>query len=391
VGRVVLNPDDGIEALNLLLTSNELGLHKLTQHVANFLNQHQGNFLRKKPVEIIDMAFSNDLFINLREFCLETICAEPNILLGTDQFKLLSEEVLMLLLKREDLYIQEVTIWDNILAWGLGRNPTIDDDVNKWTKDDVTLMSNTIGKFMPLIQFHDISAEDFFNRVLPYEELLPRDLKQDILRAHMLPGLRSASRLSLSSNLNLNESGSIRRANIMKIDSEIITMQHIPLFSSWIDRKESVNVKIIPYEFNLLLRGSRDGMDPQTFHNLCDNKGPTLLVIRIKNSKRIVGGYNPLDWDSEDRSKTSSESFIFTFSVFDDIETATIGRVKANECSVRCYKEWGAIFGNYVGGNDLAMKRKAEWKSKPVSYENINIPKKFTSAEYEVFQVKKKI
>ncbi len=68
-----------------------------------------------------------------------------------------------------------------------------------------------------------------------------------------------------------------------------------------------------------------------------------------------------------------------------------IGRVKPNECSVRCYKSWGAIFGNYSGGNDLAMKRKAEWKAKPISYPNINIPKKFNCVEYEVFQVKKKI
>jgi hypothetical protein len=166
----------------------------------------------------------------------------------------------------------------------------------------------------------------------------------------------------------------------------------VSLFSSWIGKKsEDNNSKIIPYEFNLLLRGSRDGMDPQTFHKYCDNKGPTLLVIRIKNSKKIVGGYNPLDWDSNDKSKTSTDSFIFSFGVFDDFETAVIGRVNPNECSVRCYKEWGAIFGNYKGGNDLAMKRKAEWKSKPVSYPNINVPKKFNCTEYEVFQIRKRV
>uniref|UniRef100_U9T8J0 Uncharacterized protein n=1 Tax=Rhizophagus irregularis (strain DAOM 181602 / DAOM 197198 / MUCL 43194) TaxID=747089 RepID=U9T8J0_RHIID len=52
--------------------------------------------------------------------------------------------------------------------------------------------------------------------------------------------------------------------------------------------------------------------------------------------------------------------------------------------------EWGASFGNYEGGNDLAMKNKAEWKSKPVSYPDIKIPKKFSCSEYEVFQIKKK-
>ncbi|CAG8606595.1 9972_t:CDS:1, partial [Funneliformis mosseae] len=70
----------------------------------------------------------------------------------------------------------------------LARNPTIDFDVNKWTKDDTVLMNSTIGKFIPLIQFYDLSAEDFFNRVLPYEELIIRELKQKILKAHILPG-----------------------------------------------------------------------------------------------------------------------------------------------------------------------------------------------------------
>jgi hypothetical protein len=391
VGTVVLDKEDGVEILNLLLASNELGLHKLTNHVADFLKQHKRYFFKKNPIEMIDMIFSHDLFAYLREFCLETICAEPHILLGTDRFKFLSEEVLIQLLKREDLSIREISIWDNIIAWGFGKNPSLDSDVNKWTRDDIDLMKDTIGKFIPLIQFHDISAEDFFNKVLPYEELIPKNLKQEILRAHMLPGTRSLASAS-DPNLSAQVNGSVRRATLPKIDSEIITAQHVLLFSSWIDRKsEYKNTKIVSYDFNLILRGSRDGMDPQTFHKLCDNKGPTLIVIKIKNSKRIVGGYNPLDWDSNDRSKTSSDSFIFTFGIFDDFKTAVIGRVKSNECSVRCYKEWGAIFGNYEGGNDLVMKRKAEWKSKPVSYPDIKIPKKFNCTEYEVFQIKKKV
>ncbi len=251
-----------MEVLNLLIASNELGLHKLTQHVADFLIQHQTNFIRKDPIKMLEMIYSHDLFVNLREFCLEVLCSEPNILLGTDKFRLLSEEVLMELLNREDLSssIKEITLWENIIEWGLGRNPTIDYDVNKWTKEDMNLMNNTIRKFIPLIQFHDISAEDFFNKVLPYEELLPKELKQEILRTHMLPG----SRLSKIPNASpiMTPSRSIRRASETKVDSVIISLEHVLLFSSWIDRNPE-RYKTSPYEFNLLLRGSRDGMDPQ--------------------------------------------------------------------------------------------------------------------------------
>ncbi|CAB4406948.1 unnamed protein product [Rhizophagus irregularis] len=296
-GTVILDEEDGVEVLNLYMASNELELHKLKDHVGNFLKKHQRYFFQKHPIDMIDIIFTHDIFADLREFCLKTLCAEPHILL----------------------------------------------------------------------------------------DLIPKEIKQEALRAHMLPGTRSS--MASVPNLTAQVNGPIRRATLPKIDSKIITTQHVLSFSSWIDGFEYKNAKIIPYDFNLLLRGSRDGMDPQTFHRLCDNKGPTLIVIKIRNSKRIVGGYNPLDWDSNGRSKTSPDGFIFSF---DELETPNIGRVKPNECSVRCYKEWGASFGNYEGGNDLAMKNKAEWKSKPVSYPDIKIPKKFICSEYEVFQIKKK-
>src|SRR4051794_35176958 len=87
VGTVVLDKEDGIEILNLLLASNELGLYKLANHVGDFLEQHQKYLFKKYPIEMIDIIFSHDLFAYLREFCLETLCAEPFILLGTDLFK----------------------------------------------------------------------------------------------------------------------------------------------------------------------------------------------------------------------------------------------------------------------------------------------------------------
>ncbi|GBB89306.1 hypothetical protein RclHR1_00160022 [Rhizophagus clarus] len=391
IGDVTLDKDDdGVEILNLWLASNELGLHELSNHVQGFFKQYQLHFFKKHPVEMIDMIFSHDLFSYLRDFCLETLCAEPLILIGTDQFKLLSEEVLIQLLKRDDLSLRGISIWDNILLWCFGKNPTLVKDVNEWTRDDTDLMKNTIGNLIPLIKFHDISAEDFFNKVLPYEELIPRNIRHEILRAHMLPS-RPPSTVS-DPNLSRMVNGSTHHTTLPSIDSEIITSQHVILFSSWIDRRSNpnyTNINEVPYEFNLLLRGTRDGMDPQTFHKLCDNKGPTFIVIKIKNSKQITGGYNPLDWDSNDRSRNSTDSFIFSFRVFDDFNTAVIGRVKPNEVSVRCYREWGAIFGNYDGGNDLVMKRKAEWKSKPTSYPDVKIPRKFNCTEYEVFQIKR--
>ena len=37
----------------------------------------------------------------------------------------------------------------------------------------------------------------------------------------------------------------------------------------------------IKIKSELLYRMSRDGIETKTFHNLCDNKGPTIILIKL--------------------------------------------------------------------------------------------------------------
>ncbi|RIA94895.1 hypothetical protein C1645_758839, partial [Glomus cerebriforme] len=83
--------------------------------------------------------------------------------------------------------------------------------------------------------------------------------------------------------------------------STLIESNHIPLFASWIDKKDSsyYNRRNIPYDFKLLYRSSQDGIDTKSFHRNCDNKGATIWMAKIKNSSQLIGGYNPLDWSGD--------------------------------------------------------------------------------------------
>ena len=47
---------------------------------------------------------------------------------------------------------------------------------------------------------------------------------------------------------------------------------------------------------SLLFRASTDGNRPEDFHRCCDNKGPTLVVI--KSGEYIFGGYTSQSWES---------------------------------------------------------------------------------------------
>ena len=47
---------------------------------------------------------------------------------------------------------------------------------------------------------------------------------------------------------------------------------------------------------SLLYRASTDGKTPKDFHRCCDNKGPTLALI--KSGEYIFGGYTSKSWES---------------------------------------------------------------------------------------------
>jgi hypothetical protein len=70
----------------------------------------------------------------------------------------------------------------------------------------------------------------------------------------------------------------------------------------------------LPYKFELLLRGSRDGFTPKKFHELCDNKHNTVTFIKVLETEEIVGGYNPIMWESSNSWSETKDSFIVVLS-----------------------------------------------------------------------------
>jgi len=51
-------------------------------------------------------------------------------------------------------------------------------------------------------------------------------------------------------------------------------------------------------------------MKLKEFHNRCFNRGPTLVVIKVKGTGQIVGGFNPESWGSF--VNVREDSFIFS-------------------------------------------------------------------------------
>jgi hypothetical protein len=61
----------------------------------------------------------------------------------------------------------------------------------------------------------------------------------------------------------------------------------------------------------LLYRASRDGWQSTDFHRLCDEKGPTVVIVKVSNG-RLCGGYCSIGWKSSVEWQNDNKSFVFS-------------------------------------------------------------------------------
>ena len=88
------------------------------------------------------------------------------------------------------------------------------------------------------------------------------------------------------------------------VDSQLLTIDLVQQLDSLI----APDVDRI--EWSLLFRATRDGFNRSIFHQLCNNKGPTITVARVKNGP-LVGGYTKVSWSSSIGVKYDITAFVF--------------------------------------------------------------------------------
>src|SRR2546427_6687206 len=89
----------------------------ISTHWFLILIEHQTEFLYQNPTGILETVYQHETFTDLWNFCLEKVCEEPKILFNSDKFLNLKAPLLELLLKRDDLNIDEIEIWESLLKW----------------------------------------------------------------------------------------------------------------------------------------------------------------------------------------------------------------------------------------------------------------------------------
>ena len=117
----------------------------------------------------------------------------------------------------------------------------------------------------------------------------------------------------------------------------------------------------------LLYRGTRDGMSADTFHNRCNNKGPTISLFKNENGY-IFGGYASIDWTSCNSYRSAPDSFIFTLTNKYNIEPTKFPNINTNY-SIYDHSSYGPKIG---GGNDIGINFNNEYYTNfPHSYKDV--------------------
>ena len=133
--------------------------------------------------------------------------------------------------------------------------------------------------------------------------------------------------------------------NLFLKDSLIINnnINSIKTLENWIDPNKNISSE-------LLYRLSRDGEEISKFHELCDNKGPTLTIFLVKDGN-IGGIFTPLSWDIQSKTKNDKESFMFNLNKNEKYKRAK------DKISIWCTKDHGPWTYSFGFRKENKMKK----------------------------------
>ncbi|GBB91476.1 hypothetical protein RclHR1_01880007 [Rhizophagus clarus] len=393
-GIISLNEHEASEILKILVAANELLLQELIDYLQEYLIKNKSEWIEQHIILTYRISFQSNSLLGLQKFCADFMNEFPEKIFKSLDFTSLSEASLISIIKKDDLQMKEIEIWEHVLKWGLEKNPSLLPDSTTWSDNDFKVMENTLQNCIPEIRFFSLSSKDFSQKVRPYRKLLKHQLYEELLGSYLDSNIEPSNNILLPRYKNIDGI----------IDSKIVNLNIVSLISRWIDKMDIENKfgyareLYLPYEFKLLLRGSRDGFTPKKFHELCDFIPHTVTFIKVKGTDEILGGYNPLIWKSYNVGQCgkTKDSFIFSFKSKDNFRDLILSRVKNVDKAIYYKYNFGPTFYDdidiYVmkGGiepSDIREYNYSHCKQKSYEKKVRDTEDKFSVEDYEVFQI----
>ncbi|CAB5179321.1 unnamed protein product [Rhizophagus irregularis] len=231
-GEINISLLSGKDIFELLIAMNELKINGMSDFLQDILLISHENWFQENFFFTYKISLKHQELQKLQKHFDKIIQYQPDMLFYSKDFVKIDKDLLIDVIKKDNLVMSEIDIWRKLILWG---------------KESVNNSKEGI------IQYHLTS------RVLNSE-------------------------FNLSPRIGVIDSTVITSSEAAQIATWIIKSNKPLRFPE------------IPYEFKLLLRGSQDGFNSEIFHSKCLDINNTLVVIRIAGTRKVIGGYNPLAW-----------------------------------------------------------------------------------------------
>ncbi|RHZ75517.1 hypothetical protein Glove_213g204 [Diversispora epigaea] len=335
----------------LMIVANELEFEELSKKLESYLVESKASWLRTHFSRVYHSIVDNNKcneFKGLNQFYNDIITKYPNLIFESEDFTSLQEAALISILEKDNLQLEEIKIWDYVIKWGIAQNSTFPPNLEEWSKENFKTLKVTLQQCLPLIRYFHISEKDIWEKLKPYRKILGMQLWDDLYQQRLFPN-QPVKSLVLPARIISNPELPQR---INELISTIISEEHVAEISTWIDRKSTIySFANVPYKLQLILRGSKDGFQPKTFWDMCNEQAGTIVIAKVSGTDEILGGYNPLAWDSKTQGTwmETSDSFIFSLKN-GNIQNSILSRVKNKTLALYYYdsdyqKTCGPRFG----------------------------------------------
>ncbi|RHZ89923.1 hypothetical protein Glove_9g175 [Diversispora epigaea] len=321
---------------DLMLTANEFKLEELSKKLETILIKYKASWLKTHFSLVYRSIFINNNFNDLENFCNDIITKNPNLIFDAEDFTSLQESALQNL---------GITV-----KWGIAQNPTLPTNLEEWSTKNFLTLETTLQQCLPHIRYFHIPGDDILDKVKPYKKILDKQLWKDLMKYLISPNQPLYFSLTicliafLSTSLihtPLINTPPINTPSIQELPSNTIISDY----------------RLTPYS-STNYPGSRDGFAPHTFWNMCHGYSGTVVIIKVKGTDEILGGYNPLNWDNIKNYNTykyTPYSFIFSLKN-GNIKNSILSRVIKPEHALYYYgKRYQNKFGPYFGACALCM------------------------------------
>ena len=82
---------------------------------------NQTKWIQENYVEVLNAVYRLVNCKQLKDYCLDSICEDPKSLFNSPNFLKLGKSILLELIKRDYLRMDEIKLWNYLIKWGIAQ------------------------------------------------------------------------------------------------------------------------------------------------------------------------------------------------------------------------------------------------------------------------------